>query len=118
MIVVMGTGSTEEELKEVQRRVESHGLQAQVSRGVERTVVGVLGQTFAEMKDELEMLPGVSQVVPISKPYKLSSREFKKEDTVVKIGDVAIGGDQVVVMAGPCSVEDERQVVSLSLIHI
>ena len=115
MIVVMGKDSTEDDLKQVERRVESHGLKAQISHGVERTVVGVLGQTFSELKDELEMLSGVAEVVPISKPYKLSSREFKKENSVVKVGDTVIGGDEVVVMAGPCSVEDEKQIVSTAI---
>ena len=112
MIVVMRKDSTKEELDAVQKRIESHGLRAQLSEGVERIVVGVLGQTFQELKDELELLPGVLEVVVISKPYKLSSREFKREDTIVRVGDVAIGNDELVVMAGPCAVEDEEQVLS------
>ena len=74
--------------------------------------MGVLGQTFLELKDELERLPGVLEVVPISKSYKLSSREFQEKDTVIRVGDVDIGGDELVVMAGPCAVEDEEQVLS------
>ena len=112
MIVVMRKESTKAELDGVQKRIEGHGLRAQLSEGVERTVVGVLGQTYRELKDELELLPGVMEVVLISKPYKLTSREFKKEDTVVRVGDVTIGGDQLVVMAGPCAVEDEEQLLS------
>ena len=112
MIVVMRQGSTKEELEGVQRRIESHGLRAHLSEGVERTVVGVLGQTFQELKDELGLMPGVSEVVPISKPYKLSSREFKSENSVIKVGDVTLGDDGLVVMAGPCAVEDEEQVLS------
>ena len=112
MIVVMRRDSTRGDLEEVQRRIEGHGLKAQVSAGVERTVVGVLGQTFQELKDELQILPGVLQVVPISKPYKLSSREFKQEDTLVRVGDELIGGDSMVVMAGPCALESEKQVLS------
>ena len=112
MIVVMRKGCTGKELEGVRKRIESQGLKAQVSEGVERTVVGVLGQTYQELKDELERLPGVLEVVIISKPYKLSSREFKQEDTIVRVGDVAIGGDDLVVMAGPCAVEDEDQLMS------
>lgn len=112
MIVVMRKDSTEEQLEGVRKRIEGHGLTAHLSEGVERTVVGVLGQTYRELKDELEVLPGVMEVVIISKPYKLSSREFKSSDTVVKVGDVAIGGSEVVVIAGPCAVEDEEQVLS------
>ena len=112
MIVVMRKDSTREELEGVQGRIESHGLRAHLSSGVERTVVGVLGQIFAELKDELQVLQGVLEVVSISKPYKLSSREFKADDTIVRVGDVVIGGDELVVMAGPCAVEDEEQVIS------
>ena len=112
MIVVMRKDCTRQQLEAVEKRIESHGLTAHLSEGVERTVVGVLGQTFQELKDELAMLPGVLEVVPISRPNKLSSREFKKEDTVVRVGDVAIGNDELVVMAGPCAVEDEEQVMS------
>ena len=112
MIVVLRKDCTEAQLEGVRKQIERHSLRAQVSQGVERTVVGVLGPTFPELKDELEVLPGVLEVVPISKPYKLSSREFKKEDTVVRIGDVAIGNNELVVIAGPCAVEDEGQVLS------
>ena len=112
MIVVMRKDSSREQLEDVKRRIEGHGLRPQLSEGVERTVIGVLGQTFRELRDELEMLPGVLEVVPISKPYKLSSREFKQEDTIVKVGDVTIGNDELVVMAGPCAVEDEEQVLT------
>ena len=112
MIVVMRKDSTSDDLDRLQKRIEGHGLRAHLSEGVERTVVGVLGQTFLELKDELELMPGVLEVVPISKPNKLSSREFKSEDTIVRVGDVAIGNDEVVVMAGPCAVEDEEQVMS------
>jgi 3-deoxy-7-phosphoheptulonate synthase len=82
-----------------------------LSGGVERTIVGVVGKIYPELKDELERLPGVAEVIRISKPYKLSSREFHPEDTVVRVGDVSIGGDEVVVMAGPCSVESEQQIL-------
>ena len=112
MIVVMRKDCTRQELDVVQNRIEGHGLKAHVSAGIERTVVGVMGQTFPELKGELELLPGVLEVVPISKPYKLSSREFQREDTVVRVGDVAIGNDELVVMAGPCAVEDEDQALS------
>lgn len=116
MIVVMRKDSKREELEGVQKRIERHGLKVHLSEGVERTVIGVLGQTFPELKDELESMPGVLEVVPISKPYKLSSREFKSEDTVIKVGDVTIGNDELVVMAGPCAVEDEEQVLSTARI--
>ena len=115
MIVVMRTDSTPDQIDGVSRRIEDRGFRPQLSVGEQRTVIGVLGQPFPELRDELSILPGVSEVVPISKPYKLSSREFKPEDTTVTVGDVVIGGDDLVVMAGPCSVEDEEQMVSTAV---
>ncbi|HEX75535.1 MAG TPA: 3-deoxy-7-phosphoheptulonate synthase [Dehalococcoidia bacterium] len=111
MIVVMKSSATDEEVAHVIKRIETVGLKGHLSQGVERTVIGVLGQTFLELRDMLEMLPGVDEVVPISKPYKLASREFQPEDTVIRIGDIAIGGEEVVVMAGPCAVESEQQLL-------
>jgi 3-deoxy-7-phosphoheptulonate synthase len=112
MIVIMRRNCTTEEVGGVQERIESRGLRAHLSEGEERTVVGVLGEVYPELKGELEILPGVLEVVVISRPYKLASREFKAEDTVIKVGDAAIGNDELVVMAGPCAVEDEEQTLS------
>ena len=112
MIVVMQKGCTSKDLDRVRKRIESHGLKAELSEGIERTVIGVLGQTFQELRDDLQGMQGVREVLFISKPYKLSSREFKVENTVVNVEGVAIGGDELVVMAGPCAVESEEQVLS------
>ena len=113
MIVVMGKDSSPEHLAQVERRIETHpGLKPQVFHGVERIVVGVLGTITPDLKDELELLPGVLEVVLISKPYKLASREFHPDSSTVTVGDVVIGGPEPVIMAGPCSVEDEEQMVS------
>ncbi len=114
MIVVMSKDCGDKEAAEVIRRLEAAGLTAHLSRGVERTVIGVLGTSPAlpELRDTLQLLPGVEQVVPITKPYKLSSREFQPENTVIKLGEHSIGGDELVVMAGPCAVETEEQAVS------
>jgi len=112
MIVVMAKDSIQAELDEVQRRIENHGLSVHISQGVERTVVGVLGSIPPDLKDEMELLPGVSEVVRITKPYKLASREFHPNSSVVRVGDAVIGGPDPVIMAGPCSVEDEEQMVS------
>ena len=113
MIVVMTKDSTKENLEEVRLRIESNpGLKAQVFHGVERIVVGVLGTIPPDLKEQMEIQDGVSEVVPISKPYKLASREFHPDSTKVVVGGVVIGGDEPVIMAGPCSVEDEEQMVS------
>ncbi len=111
MLIVMRQGSSDRELEDILGKLAQMGFGGHVSKGVERTVVGVVGRTYPELKDTLELWPGVSEVVPISRPYKLSSREFQPHDTRIEVGDVAIGGDAVVVMAGPCAVESEEQVL-------
>ena len=111
MLVVMKKDSSEQELAGVMQKLTQSGLTGHMSKGVERTVIGVVGQTYPEMRDTLELLPGVDEVIPISKPYKLSSREFKPENTTVKVGDVVLGGDKLAIIAGPCAVESERQVL-------
>jgi 3-deoxy-7-phosphoheptulonate synthase len=112
MIVVMKTGSSQHEVNGVTKRIEDVGLKAHISEGVEHTVIGVLGQVFPELRDSLELLPGVEQVIPVTKPYKLASREFHPRDTIVKANGVAIGGNEIVVMAGPCAIESEEQLLT------
>ena len=111
MIVVMKVGSSDKEIAGVVKRIESADLKTHVSQGVERTIIGVVGQIFPELEDMLEMLPGVDEVIRVSKPYKLSSREFHPLDTTIKVGGITIGGKEVVVMAGPCAVESEQQLL-------
>ena len=114
MIVVMKAGSQDKEIAVVMDRLQSLGLQGHLSKGVERTVIGVVGVTSAmpDLRERLELVPGVSEVVPITKPFKLSSREFEPEDTVIDVGGVKIGGKELVVMAGPCAAETPEQVMS------
>jgi 3-deoxy-7-phosphoheptulonate synthase len=107
----MKVGSGDKEIAGVVKRIESAGLKAHVSQGVERTIIGVVGQIFPELEDMLEMLSGVDEVIRVSKPYKLSSREFHPLDTTVKVGGITIGGKEIVVMAGPCAVESEQQLL-------
>ncbi len=111
MLVVMKKDSTEQELAGVIRKLAQSGLNGHMSKGMERTVIGVVGQTYPELRDTLELLSGVDEVIPISKPYKLSSREFQPEGTVITVGDVVIGGDELTVIAGPCAAETEKQVL-------
>lgn len=112
MIVVMKQGCPEPEITGVIHRVEELGLSGHLIRGEERTVIGVVGRTYPEVGQMLENLPGVEEIVPISKPYKLSGRELHPQDTVVEVGDVRIGGGNLVIMAGPCSVESEEQLMA------
>jgi len=112
MMVIMKKGHSEEELTAILKRLEETGLSGHTIKGVERTVVGVVGQVYPELADELETMPGVDDIVPISKPYKLASREFKPDDTTIKVGNVTVGGGSTVVMAGPCAVESEEQLMT------
>jgi len=112
MMVVMKKEHTKEELQEVLDHLKENGLGAHMSVGVERTVIGVLGRIYPELAEEIEAFPGVEETIPITRPYKLASRELKPEDTVVKVGNVAIGGGTVVVMAGECSIESEEQMMA------
>ena len=112
MIVVMSRETTNDDLEAIRERIESRGMVAQINLGVERTVIGVMGSIPPDFKDEMELMNGVVEVVMISKPYKLASKEFHPDDTIIRVGDAVIGGPDPVIMAGPCSVEDEEQMVS------
>ena len=112
MIVVMARDTASEDLENVRKRIESRGLKAQINIGEERAVVGVVGSIPPDFKDEMELMTGVSEVVMVSKPYKLASKEFHPDNTIITVGDAVIGGPKPVIMAGPCSVEDEEQMVS------
>ena len=111
MFIVMHQGHTEKELTDILERLTQMGFTGHVSQGVERTVVGVVGRTYPELKETLELWPGVDDVVPISRPHKLAGREFQPQDSVIKVGDVTIGGETLVVIAGPCAVETEEQLL-------
>ena len=111
MVVVMQEGATDAQVEQVLKRLVEMGMDVHKSTGVTRTVLGAVGQGHPEAA-LIEMMDGVHEVVRISSPYKLASRTFKSEPTVVTVGDVRIGGDEVIVMAGPCSAENEQQVRS------
>ena len=109
MVVVMHEGASEAQVEQVVKRLVEMGMDVHKSTGVTRTVLGAVGQGRPDAA-LIELMDGVHEVVRISSPYKLASRTFKSEPTVVTIGDIRIGGDEVVVMAGPCSAESEQQV--------
>ncbi len=115
MLVVFKRGASEGDLDGLLELLKQENLTGHVSRGAERTVVGVVGQTYPELRDKLELLPGVEEIIPISKPYKLASREFQPWNTTVTVGGVTIGGDRLVIMAGPCAVENEKQLMETAL---
>ncbi len=109
MVVVMEEQATEAQVEHVVARLVEMGMDVHRSTGVSHTVLGVVGQGTPD-KALIEVMDGVKEVVRISEPYKLASRTFKREGTIVTVGDVRIGGDEVIVMAGPCSAENEQQV--------
>jgi 3-deoxy-7-phosphoheptulonate synthase len=114
VIIVMKTSCQEADVAEVMQRLGRSGLKGHLSTGVERTVIGVVGVISAvpDLREKLELMPGVEEVIRISRPFKLSSREFQRENTVIRVGDVSIGGNRLVVMAGPCAAETREQVMS------
>ena len=112
MIVEMRKGVSPEEVDGVEQRAKSLGLNVQLNIGTDKAVVAILGSNTGQLSTELfAVLPGVESVTRIMKPYKLASREFKVEDTLVSIDGIEVGGERVVVMAGPCAVESEEQLV-------
>ncbi|ADR19265.1 3-deoxy-7-phosphoheptulonate synthase [Calditerrivibrio nitroreducens] len=111
MIVVMQIGSKENELQEVCRKAESIGFTPHIIYGKERNVIGLVGLGDRDNIGVIEDMPGVDRVVPITKPYKLSSKEVKKEPSIVEVCGVKFGGEEITVIAGPCSVENEEQII-------
>ncbi|MCP3676849.1 MAG: 3-deoxy-7-phosphoheptulonate synthase [Deltaproteobacteria bacterium] len=105
MIIVLQPDASEEQVEHIVERVKGLGLSVHISRGQERTIIGAIGEESALAEQPLEVLPGVEKVMPILKPYKLVSRECRSEDSVIDIEGVKVGGREVQVIAGPCSVE-------------
>jgi 3-deoxy-7-phosphoheptulonate synthase len=117
MVIVMKTGHTREDLEMVMRRVEQVGLKPHVIRGTLRSVIGCVGDERGKTGlQALESLECVESVVPILQPFKLASREMKPAKTVVRVGDLEIGGERICVMAGPCSVESEEQIMATAAV--
>jgi 3-deoxy-7-phosphoheptulonate synthase len=110
MVVVMQERATEAQIEKVVAHLVGLKLDVHRSTGVSRTVLGAVGDDRQLDSRLIEMLDGVSEVLRVTEPYKLASRAFKPEGTVIAVGDVRIGGDEVIVMAGPCSAETEEQV--------
>jgi 3-deoxy-7-phosphoheptulonate synthase len=116
MLVVMAQAATDTDIRRVVAVIAEMGYQARPMAGLQRTVVGVIGNDRPVDGSRLSGLPGVKELVPITKAYKQASREWRPEPTVVRLsGGVAIGGEALVVMAGPCAVENERQILSAAM---
>jgi 3-deoxy-7-phosphoheptulonate synthase len=114
MVIVMKPGATEEQIQHVVDRLHQFGLREHISRGEERTLIGAIGDERVLRAIPLEAVPGVEKVMAVLAPYKLASREFQHEDTVIDVSGVEIGGKRVVVMAGPCAVESEEQITTIA----
>jgi 3-deoxy-7-phosphoheptulonate synthase len=112
MIVQMIKGASQQEIDDVVQKAKSLELGVQLNLGTDKTVVALLGSNTGQIPtDVFAVLPGVESVTRIMKPYKLASREFRPKDTIVKCGGVKIGGERIIVMAGPCAVESESQLM-------
>jgi 3-deoxy-7-phosphoheptulonate synthase len=114
MIIVLRAHSTEEEIAQVCRRIEALGLTPHLSRGVERTIIGAIGDERILLDKAIEALPMVEKVLPILKPYKLASRDFHPQNTVVDVGGVRVGDRRLAVIAGPCSVESRDLLLTVA----
>lgn len=114
MIIVLKPGATEKEIESVENKVRESGLQVHLSKGVERTIIGAIGDERKVDAAFFEVMDCVEKVMPILKPFKLVSREFKQDDTVLEIRDKVLGGDRVVVFAGPCSVEGRDMMLDIA----
>ncbi len=111
MIIVMKKDASEEQINHVAEKIKDAGLSLHLSKGKERTIIGAIGDEALMTKVQVNALPGVESSMPILKPYKLVSREFQEENSVFDVGNVTVGGDKIQVIAGPCSVENEKMLV-------
>ncbi|MCL6518380.1 MAG: 3-deoxy-7-phosphoheptulonate synthase [Armatimonadetes bacterium] len=114
MIIILSSDATDQDIEKLAASLKERGYGIHLSRGVEKTIIGAIGAPEEDkllIIQQIEALPFVERVVPILKPYKIVSREFHPEKTVINVRGVEIGGDEVVVMAGPCCVENEKQVL-------
>ena len=116
MIVVMKPGQGKDVIQKVVKKLQNNGYQIYESRGVNNVLIAAVGSDDKHdyIKQALESIDGVERVIPIFVPFKLASREFQKEDTVIQVGDILVGGKQIQVMAGPCAVESREQLLEIA----
>src|SRR5437763_15910608 len=106
MIIVLRPNPTQQEVDHILERIQELGFKAHLSRGEHRTIIGVIGDENKLQAEPLAAIPGVEQVLPVLKPFKLASREMRKADTVVTVGKVKVGGGAMAMIAGPCAIEN------------
>ncbi|MBI5043015.1 MAG: 3-deoxy-7-phosphoheptulonate synthase [Nitrospirae bacterium] len=115
MIIVLKPDATEEQINHIVEKLKGFGLQIHMSKGEERTIIGAIGDERVLANQPLEIFPGVEKVMPILQPFKLVSREFKKEDTIIEFENgVKIGGKKIHVMAGPCAIESKELLIQIA----
>ncbi|MDI9480543.1 MAG: 3-deoxy-7-phosphoheptulonate synthase, partial [Bacillota bacterium] len=114
MIIVMEANAVPEQIQQVSSKLEEKGFQVHLSQGVERTIIGAIGQKTATTMELFETLPGVEKVVPIAQPFKMASREFKPDNSLIKVGGQMIGNGQVQIIAGPCAVEGRSKFLEVA----
>lgn len=107
MIIVMSKSATKEQIENVEKQLLDHGFRTHPIHGDVKTVIGAIGDKRLINMHSISLMPGVENIVPIMKPYKLAGRELKQTPTIVEIGDIKIGGSEIVVIAGPCAIECE-----------
>ncbi|MFA5859543.1 MAG: 3-deoxy-7-phosphoheptulonate synthase [Elusimicrobiota bacterium] len=116
MIITLKPSITKKQLNHIVQKIKDLGFAPHMSKGKMSTIVGVIGENAILTREMFDAMPGIEFVTAISKPYKLASREFKKEDTIVEVSGVKFGGKKVVVIAGPCSVEDRARLLRIAKI--
>jgi len=114
MMIIMHPGASKQEVQDVVSEIAERGLNSHVIEGVERTVIGAVGDSHTVSPDAFSVLPGVASVMRISQPYKLASRQFKADNTVIPFNGFSIGGEEIGIIAGPCSVESRTQLLEVA----
>jgi 3-deoxy-7-phosphoheptulonate synthase len=114
MIIVMEANAVPEQIQQVSSKLEEKGFQVHLSQGVERTIIGAIGQKTTTTMELFETLPGVEKVVPIAQPFKMASREFKPDSSLIEVGGQMIGNGQVQIIAGPCAVEGRSKFLEVA----
>jgi 3-deoxy-7-phosphoheptulonate synthase len=115
MIIIMNQNATKEQINDVEKKLSDLGFKTHPIIGEIKTIIGAIGDKRLLNTHSISTMPGVEALVPIMKPYKLASRELKQTPTIVEVGDVKIGGDEIVVMAGPCAIENEENYVATAI---
>jgi 3-deoxy-7-phosphoheptulonate synthase len=114
MMIIMKSGHTQAQLDHVVEHIHEKGLTSHLSVGVDHTIIGAVGDTHSMPTDVFEVLDGVESVVRITHPYKLASRQFKPQNSIFPLDGFSVGGDEIVIMAGPCSVESRSQLIEIA----